>query len=173
VVTALVGLTATVLVSTVLGACASSSNSSAGASAPPIVGSSSPTAPTSASPPASPQPPVTTAPAPGGGSSCPENLVVPSTANSRKFCVAQGGTVTITAVADQAQGWSPFEIGGNSLAPAPQKQAPSSAAKVLAVFTAVAPGTSTVSSAHRNCPVPAGGVGCNSILLWQVTIAVK
>ncbi|HEY7175549.1 MAG TPA: hypothetical protein VH442_11585, partial [Micromonosporaceae bacterium] len=92
---------------------------------------------------------------------------------SRQFCVANGGTVTITAPTEQAQGWSPFEVAGNSLAPAPQKQAPSGDARVLAVFTAIAPGYSTVSSAHRNCPTPAGGVACNSILLWQVTIIVK
>jgi hypothetical protein len=146
-----------------LAACnsAASTGSSPGASAPPIVTTPAPSG-------------SGTAGSPSGGSGCPKNLVVPSIDNSRTFCVAVGGTVTITATPDQAQGWLPFDNTGTALAPAASTPAATGSAKVLAAFTAASPGTSTVSSSHRNCPSPApGGVSCHSIALWKVTITVK
>jgi hypothetical protein len=144
-----------------LAACnaAGSSGSSPGASAPPIVATPAPSGSGTAG---------------SGGSGCPKNLVLPSTDNSRTFCVAVGGTVTITATPDQAQGWLPFDNTGTALAPAASTPAASGSAKVLAAFTAASPGTSMVSSSHRNCPSAApGGVSCHSIALWKVTITVK
>ncbi len=144
-----------------LGACnaAGSTGSSPGASAPPIVTTPAPSGSGTAG---------------SGGSGCPKNLVVPSTDNSRTFCVAVGGTVTITATPDQAQGWLPFDNTGTALTPAASTPAATGSAKVLAAFTAASPGTSMVSSSHRNCPSAApGGVSCHSIALWKVTITVK
>jgi hypothetical protein len=155
------------LAATTLAACnqAGSTGSSTGASAPPIVSTPSP----------SQSPPPSTPPSGGSGTAgCPKNLVVSSADNSRTFCVAAGGTVTITATPDQAQGWLPFDNSGSALAPAASTPAATGSAKVLAAFTAAAPGTSTVSSSHRNCPSPApGSVSCHSISRWQVTITVK
>jgi hypothetical protein len=163
---ALVGLT-----SAALAACASAHSNapSSGASVPPIV--TSPASP----PTESTAPPGTTSTgAPGTGTAgCPRNLVVPTADLTHSFCVANGGTVTILAPANQAQGWQPFDTTGNSLAAATGSPPVSGSGTILAVFKAVAPGSSVVSSAHRNCPVPSGGVGCNSILIWQVTITVK
>jgi hypothetical protein len=157
-----------------LAACASaqSDKSSTGRSAPPIA--SSPASPprSSAAPPAAP--PTTTPPGTGTGTAgCPRDLVVPTADLSHHFCVADGGTVTILAPANQAQGWGPFETTGNSLAAATAGPPVGVSGKVIAVFKAVAPGSSVVSSAHRNCPVPSGGVACNSIVIWQVTVTVK
>jgi hypothetical protein len=155
------------LAATVLAACdqAGSTGSSAGGSAPPIVTTPGP----------SQSAPTSTPPSGGSGTTgCPENLVVPSADNSRTFCVAVGGTVAITAPPDQAQGWLPFDNSGSALTPAASTPAATGSAKVLAAYTATAPGTSTVSSSHRNCPSPApGSVSCHSIALWQVTITVK
>jgi hypothetical protein len=145
-----------------LAACntAGSTGSSPGASAPPIVTTPAPRSGTPGSP--------------SGGSGCPKDLVVPSTDNSRTFCVAVGGTVTITATPDQAQGWLPFDNSGTALTPATSTPESTGSAKVLAAFTAASPGTSTISASHRNCPSPApGSVSCNSIALWKVTITVK
>jgi len=146
-----------------LAACntAGSTGSSPGASAPPIVTTPAPSG-------------SGTAGSPSGGSGCPKNLVVPSTDNARTFCVAVGGTVTITATPDQAQGWLPFDNTGTALTVAASTPAATGSAKVLAAFAATAPGTSTVSSSHRNCPSAApGSVSCHSIALWKVTITVK
>jgi hypothetical protein len=146
-----------------LAACntAGSTGSSPGASAPPIVTTPAPSG-------------SGTAGSPSGGSGCPKNLVVPSTDNARTFCVAVGGTVTITATPDQAQGWRPFDNTGTALTVAASTPAATGSAKILAAFTATAPGTSTVSSSHRNCPSAApGSVSCHSIALWKVTITVK
>ncbi len=138
-----------------------STGSSPGASAPPIVTTPAPSG-------------SGTAGSPSGGSGCPKNLVVPSTDNSRTFCVAVGGTVTITATPDQAQGWLRFDSTGTALTMAASTPAATGSAKVLAAFTATGPGTSTVSSSHRNCPPASpGGVSCHSIALWTVTITVK
>jgi hypothetical protein len=146
-----------------LAACntAGSTGSSPGASAPPIVTTPAPSGSGSAG-------------SPSGGSGCPKNLVIPSTDNARTFCVAVGGTVTITATPDQAQGWLPFDNTGTALALAASTPAATGSAKVLAAFTAASPGTSMVSSSHRNCPPASpGGVSCHSIALWKVTITVK
>jgi hypothetical protein len=156
------------LAATTLAACnqAGSTGSSAGASAPPIVTTPGPSGSA---------PPASTPPSGGSGTTgCPKNLVVQSADNSRTFCVAVGGTVTITATPDQAQGWLPFDNSGSALTPAASTPSATGSAKVLAAFTAAAPGTSTVSSSHRSCPSPApGSVSCHSISLWQVTITVK
>jgi hypothetical protein len=146
-----------------LAACNSAgpTGSSAGASAPPIV--------------TTPAPSASAPPSGGSGTSgCPRNLVIPSTDNSRTLCVAVGGTVTITATPDQAQGWMPFDNTGTALTAATSTPAATGSAKVLAAYAAAAPGTSTISSSHRNCPSPAPGtVGCHSIALWKVTVTVK
>jgi len=168
---ALVGLAATVFASTLLGACATTSNSTAAdGTAPPIVTS---TPPNSTSPPPAQQP--TTQPPKGGSgsSTCPATLVVSFADNSRTLCVSKGGTVTVTAPANQASGWTPFEVSGTSLAPVSHTPAQTGGDTVLAAYSAVASGSSQIAASHRNCPTPAGGVGCNSILLWQVTIIVK
>ena len=146
-----------------LAACntAGSTGSSPGASAPPIVTTPAPSG-------------SGTTGSPSGSPGCPKNLVVPSTDNARTLCVAVGGTVTITATPDQAQGWLPFDNTGTALTMAASTPAATGSAKVLAAFTATATGTSTVSSSHRNCPSAApGGVSCHSIALWKVTITVK
>jgi hypothetical protein len=146
-----------------LAACnsAGSTGSSPGASAPPIVTTPAPSG-------------SGTAGSPSGGSGCPKDLVVPSTDNTRTFCVAVGGTVTITATPDQAQGWLPFDSTGTALTAAASTPEATGSAKVLAAFTATSPGTSTISSSHRNCPSAApGSVSCHSIALWKVTITVK
>ena len=166
------------LITATLAGCGSAhSNSSTGGSAPPIVGTPSPPHSGANTPPATPPTatPPTTATPPGTGTGtadCPRNLVVPTPDRARSFCVARGGTVTIVAPADQAQGWSPFDTSGNSLAVTTARPPVSGSSKILAVFKAVASGSSVVSSAHRNCP-PSGGVSCNSIVIWQVTITVK
>ena len=159
----LAAIALTGLVATALAACnaAGSTGSSAGASAPPIV--------------TTPAPSASAPPSGGSGTAgCPKNLVIPSTDNSQTLCVAVGGTVTITATPDQAQGWLPFDNTGSALTPTASTPAATGSAKVLAAYTAASPGTSTISSSHRNCPSPAPGtVSCHSIALWQVTVTVK
>jgi len=155
-----------------LAACnnAGSTGSSPGASAPPIVTTPAPSGSGTTGAPSGSAPTG----APSGSPGCPKNLVVPSTDNARTFCVAIGGTVTITATPDQAQGWLRFDNTGTALTMAASTPAATGSAKVLAAFTATAPGTSTVSSSHRNCPSAApGSVSCHSIALWTVTITVK
>ena len=156
-----IAIASVALIATVAGACTSSASpGSAAPSAPPIA--------------TSPAPPTAITPGPSHrGSACPAQLVVTPADISRTLCVAKGGTVTITAQPEQAQGWTPFHVSGAALATAASTPAPTGTAKVLAAFSAVAAGISTVASAHRNCPSNSTGVACHSIVLWQVTVVVK
>lgn len=148
-----IAIASVALIATAIGACSSS------------------TSPGSAAPSA---PPIATSPGQSHrGSACPTQLVVTPADNSRTLCVAKGGTVAVTAQPDQAQGWTPFDVSGAALIPSSAAIPPVRNGQILAAFSAVAPGTSTVASSHRNCPSNAGGVACHSILLWQVTVVVK
>jgi hypothetical protein len=162
--TALAGVALAAL--TLIGCASGTSNgSSPGGSAPPIVSTPAPSATMT--------PPHTIAPS-TGSPGCPSNLTVTPADNARALCVAAGGTVTIIAPPDQAQGWTPFDTSGTALTPATATPAATGSDTVLAAFRASAPGTSAVSSSHRNCPSPSPGqLACNSIALWRVMITVK
>ena len=111
-------------------------------------------------------------PATGG---CPTNLAITAADSGHSgLCVALGGKVTVTLDTPAGAQWRPVEASGSALAPASVTAPPQVPSTVMAQFTAVAKGSSVISSCRPNCPSAAPGqVRCNSISQWQVTVEVK
>jgi hypothetical protein len=114
-----------------------------------------------------------TVPSPTSG--CPSTLSVTPTDGSKTLCVAVGGTVQVNLTSSDGTRWLPIEVNGTNLKPSGTPAAPSSPAPGAqqATYTAQSAGTAQITSSRPACPKTSGGMACNAIMAWKVTITVK
>jgi hypothetical protein len=97
----------------------------------------------------------------------------------RALCVHRGQRINVTLVVDPVEGtvpeqwWHPVELRGAGLTALPMTLM-AVRGTTLARYRATAHGSATLSSLRHPCaPPPPGGVSCDTIQSWSVTVIVR
>ncbi|MFF4898332.1 hypothetical protein [Streptomyces sp. NPDC001068] len=123
--------------------------------------------------------PSPSAPAGSPGPSGPSGSCTPLTseltaADHGTVCVAVGGQVRLTLDGTRQRPWKAVTASGDALR-AGNAGIVLQPGDASAAYTAVAPGTVTLTSSRPLCaePTTPGGVSCKAVQEWQVTVRVK
>jgi hypothetical protein len=97
----------------------------------------------------------------------------------RTFCAHRGQEIRVVLVVDPVDGtvpeqwWHPVELSGTALTALPMTLM-AIRGTTLARYRASAHGRATLSSERHPCvPPPPGGVSCDTIQSWSVTVLVR
>jgi len=106
-------------------------------------------------------------------------LTVRTTDAGRTFCTHKGVRVEVVLSVNPVDGtvpqqwWQPVNFGGTGLTGLPNTAMPMRGT-TLGHFQATARGTATLSSQRQVCaPPPPGGLSCDAIQAWSVTLTVR
>lgn len=123
------------------------------------------------------EPPIrlTPVPSPDTVTACLRgSMTITEADGGRSVCVTTGSTVAVVLHGSAGQPWAPVTGTGAALRAGAGGGSAEPAGTTSARFSAVAPGTATLTSSRPACPSPAaGGVSCLARLGFQVTVVVR